>query len=569
MITLGISAIDKESTVCILRDDEILYAVSEERLTRTKQQDGFQTKALEEGLRVTGLSIGDIDAICHPFLTTAQELKMRREAVRKNIGYVLRKNDYPLGRRLMHLANSQRILPFSIIPESNRELESELANRGALEKLHRYHHQMCHAASAFYTTDAERALIVSLDGYGSGLTGGFFLGEGGRIKLVQKIDYPHSMGAFYGGITKRMGFTMNRHEGKVLGLAAYGDKSVLYDKVRRRFDTTDPNTFSFIDANNILFDYFIARRHSREDIAAAYQAVLEDVITKYVAEHARRLGTDTVCLAGGVCANVKLNQRIAEIPGIKTVHIHPGMSDVGTALGACLVHLAAKKGGLKPNPFKSAYLSRDFREDEMKKAIEAAGLPSTHYSNGAEPKIASLLDKKKVIGRFNGAMEYGPRSLGNRSILYDASDPSVNTWLNNQLKRTEFMPFAPAVIGEDAERYFIGVDKARHSAEFMTITFDCTDDMKQDCPAAVHVDGTARPQLVFEQTNPSFYNVIREYRQITGKSAIINTSFNMHEEPIVYTPEDAVRAFQDSRIDYLAMGNFICWQRDDQQAALN
>lgn len=569
MITLGISAIDKESTVCILDDQEILYAVSEERLSRVKQQDGFPFAALEEGLATTGLSLGDIDAVCHSFMTTEQELKMRREAVRGNVSYVMSQHQYPLGRRLFHLINAERIMPFSAIPKYNAELEAGLAKLGIGDKLHRYHHQLCHAASAFYTVDTDRALILTLDGYGSGLAGGAFLGENGKIKLVEKIPYPHTMGGFYGGITRRLGFVLHRHEGKVLGLAAYGDKNKLYDKVRARFDTTRPDHFRFIDPNNFLFDMMIAKRNSREDVAAAYQAVLEDVVCQYVGEYVKRLDVDTVCLSGGVCSNVKLNQRIMEVDGVKRVEIHPGMSDVGTALGACLVHLSAKKGGLQPKPMKNVYLSRDFSSDEMGDAIRRSGLPNKYFSNGAEPAIAEILNDKHVVGRFNGRMEYGPRSLGNRSILYDAGDPEVNRWLNEKLQRTEFMPFAPAVLGEDAEKYFIGVDGARDAAQFMTITFDCTDEMKADCPAAVHVDGTARPQLVFEDANPSFHKIIGEYKKLSGKSAVINTSFNMHEEPIVYTPGDAIRAFTDSKIDYLAMGDFVCWQADSDKHSLN
>lgn len=502
-------------------------------------------------------------------MTTEQELKMRREAVRGNVKYVLGQNAYPLGRRLFHLFNAERVLPFSAIPKYNAELEAGLGKLGIADKLHRYHHQLCHAASAYYTTDVDRALVLTLDGYGSGLAGGAFLGENGKLKLVEKIPYPHTMGGFYGGITRRLGFVLHRHEGKVLGLAAYGDKNKLYDRVRARFDTSKPDHYRFIDPNNFLFDLMIAKRYSREDVAAAYQAVLEDVVCQYVGEYIQRLDVDTVCLSGGVCSNVKLNQRIMEVPGVKRVEVHPGMSDVGTALGACLVHLAARKGGLTPKPQKNVYLSRDFSTEEMGDAIRKSGLPNKYFSNGAEPAIAEILNHKNVVGRFNGRMEYGPRSLGNRSILYDAGDPDVNRWLNNQLQRTEFMPFAPAVLGEDADRYFIGAERAPDAAQYMTITFDCTEEMKADCPAAVHVDGTARPQLVFADVNPSFHRIIGEYKNLSGKSAVINTSFNMHEEPIVYTPDDAIRAFTDSKIDYLAMGDFICWQSDSDKHTLN
>jgi carbamoyltransferase len=174
-----------------------------------------------------------------------------------------------------------------------------------------------------------------------------------------------------------------------------------------------------------------------------------------------------------------------------------------------------------------------------------------------EDRVAGLLAENAIVGRFMGRMEYGPRALGNRSVLYPASDPRVNQWLNHQLGRTEFMPFAPAALASEAPRLFKNLGGCEHTAEFMTITFDCTDEMIRLCPAAVHVDGTARPQLVSERTNPSFHKIIRRYYERTGIPAIINTSFNMHEEPIVCTPADAIRAFLLGNLDYLAIGSFL------------
>ena len=174
-----------------------------------------------------------------------------------------------------------------------------------------------------------------------------------------------------------------------------------------------------------------------------------------------------------------------------------------------------------------------------------------------EKRIAELLTSGKIVAHFNGRMEYGPRALGNRTIMYHAKDPDVNLWLNTQLGRTEFMPFAPATLYEERERCYKNIQGAEHTAQFMTITFDCTDFMLEHCPAAVHVDGTARPQLVAQEANPRFYNIIKEYHKLTGNPSIINTSFNMHEEPIVCTPKDAVRAFVLGNLHYLAIGNYL------------
>jgi carbamoyltransferase len=177
--------------------------------------------------------------------------------------------------------------------------------------------------------------------------------------------------------------------------------------------------------------------------------------------------------------------------------------------------------------------------------------------DAVEPEIARLLADGRVVARFNGRMEFGPRALGNRSILYHCSDPTVNDWLNKRLERTEFMPFAPATIEDEAESSFVGLSGAEHAAEFMTIIFDCSDEFRASCPAAVHVDGTARPQIVRQATNPSFHRVLEEYRKLTGVGTVVNTSFNMHEEPIVCSPEDAVRAFLLGHLDYLAIGHYV------------
>ena len=205
---------------------------------------------------------------------------------------------------------------------------------------------------------------------------------------------------------------------------------------------------------------------------------------------------------------------------------------------------------------KDVYLGPEYSDAEIKAALDQAGLKYQCYEK-IEPRIAKLLAAGKIIGRFNGRMEYGPRALGNRTILVQATDHGVNDALNKKLKRTEFMPFAPAVLMEAAEQCFIGVERARHAASFMTITFACTDFMKQTMPAAVHVDGTARPQLVEKAINPSLHAVISAYEKLTGIPGVINTSFNMHEEPIVCSPDDAIRSFLDGALDHLAIGNYL------------
>ena len=202
------------------------------------------------------------------------------------------------------------------------------------------------------------------------------------------------------------------------------------------------------------------------------------------------------------------------------------------------------------------YLGPEFSSAQITEALNRAQLPFTQY-RPIEPKVAALLAAGKVVARFDGRMEYGPRALGHRSILYHAKEPAVNQWLNQRLGRTEFMPFAPATLYEHRASCYNNIEGADYAAQFMTLTFDCTDQMKRDCPAAVHVDGTARPQLVTADSSPGFHRILTEYYKLTGVPSVINTSFNMHEEPIVCSPDDAIRAFLQGNLDYLAIGEFL------------
>jgi carbamoyltransferase len=253
-----------------------------------------------------------------------------------------------------------------------------------------------------------------------------------------------------------------------------------------------------------------------------------------------------------------MNQRIHEAEGIEGIFIYPNMGDGGCGSGIAM-HQSWPGGD--PQPFESAYQGPEFSDEDCHAAIIAAGLKPERPDHMAA-EVARLIHTGNVVARFDGRMEYGPRALGNRSILYHGRESEVNQWLNQRLGRTEFMPFAPVTLYEERHNCYHHVAGAEHTAEFMTITFDCTDFMKESCPAAVHVDGTARPQLIRREKNPVYYDIVAEYQKLSGIPCLINTSFNMHEEPIVCTPEDAVRAFQDGRLDILSMGPFIVHRRE-------
>jgi carbamoyltransferase len=600
MRVLGISPLDKDSTVTVVEDGRIVYAAAEERFTRVKLQTGFPLQALQDALDRTGLVPEDFDRVTYPFLTWDEETRLLTRGLENERAFIDRgaSNSTALIRKALarvpvrsgaipglkdpnekmekSLAKTlaYRVLAQESVISRNvakrgseewgrdasqfhkkwhEELENELDGLGLLPKLKRIEHHVSHAANAYYTSGFDEALIVTLDGYGSGLAGSISAGRDGKIERLHDLEYPHSLGTFYESVTSGLGFKPSRHEGKIVGLAAYGDPAVLKDVLLARFEIQDGN-FRIRESNNVYFTRMLASQFPKIDVAAAYQHVLEVVGTHYVAHYLRRTGLTNVVMSGGVVANVKFNQRVKEIPEVERVFIHPNMGDGGCGTGAALLefpdHPALRE------PLANAFLGPDFGEDELARVLRESQLPFERFEP-IEPKIAQLIAAGKVVARFDGRMEYGPRALGNRSILYHAKEPEVNQWLNQRLGRTEFMPFAPATLFEHRHQCYENVDGAEYAAQFMTITFDCTPFMKKESPAAVHVDGTARPQLVTATSNPSFYRILTEYHRLTGIPSVINTSFNMHEEPIVCTPEDAVRAFLQGNLDYLAIGPFL------------
>lgn len=601
MKVLGISPLDKDSTVTFVEDGRILYAAGEERFTRVKLQDGFPWQSLQSGLDVTGWSAEEIDEVSYAFLPWDEETRLFTQSleaekkwleetesadtqrqIKEALGRVPKRSSHipglgdPNERMEKGLLKTiaYRVLASEGLVSRNvakrgsdawgqgatnyhkkwhEELENGLEDIGLLKKLKRYEHHDTHAANAYFTSGFDEAVIITLDGYGSGLAGSASLGRGGQITRLHGIKYPHSLGTFYESVTSGLGFKPSRHEGKIVGLAAYGDPYILRDLLLARFDQ-EPGDFRIKEANNVYFVRMLASQFPKIDVAAAYQHVLEVVATAYVAHYLEQTGVKNVVLSGGVVANVKLNQRIKEIPGVEKIFVHPNMGDGGCGTGAALLPFA--KAGHTWGPVADVYLGPDFTDAQVEEALRTAQLPFDRY-DVIEPKIAQLIAGGKVVARFNGRMEYGPRALGNRSILYHAHEPEVNQWLNQRLGRTEFMPFAPATLYEHRHECYKNIDGAEYAAQFMTVTFDCTEKMRKDSPAAVHVDDTARPQLVTPTSNPSFHAVLTEFHKLTGVPSVINTSFNMHEEPIVCSPDDAIRAFLQGNLEYLAIGQYL------------
>ncbi len=569
MLTLGL--IDsKPSSVALVDDGRIIAAVAEERLCRMKMAGGMPVAAMDEVLRIAGASPSDVDRVAVAQVVSVFEPEPiawkgwfdTTINVRSSLLDGLGSSLAPIAGSTPAALRAQQILKRWLFRDRRKRIPALLRERwGINAPVSFFDHHLAHAASAYYTGGFERALVVTLDGGGDGLSGSVWEGIDGRLRRLDSIPSFHSLGNFYSYVTELCGFKAERHEGKVTGLAAHG-QPIYADRLREVICYEEPGKIRYLvpmyhrSALRALKSR-LPPDFNRADLAASAQLVLEEIGVAFVRHWLRSTGMTNLCLAGGVFSNVRLNQGLVEIPEVSQISVHPAMDDSGLAVGAALQSHAKQSGGrLAPVRLPNAYLGPEFSNAEIAAALAEAGLMSSREGRIQEA-ISERLAAGAVVARFHGRMEYGPRALGNRSLLYQPTDPSVNDWLNERLQRTEFMPFAPATLAEQADDCYEHLEGARDAARFMTITLDCTVKMRDACPGVVHVDGTARPQLVDADTSPDLHAILSAYHARTGLPALINTSFNLHEEPIVCTPGDAIRAFLQGRIDYLAIGDHL------------
>jgi carbamoyltransferase len=570
------------SGAAVIEDGRVVAAVNEERLARKKMVMGFPRKSIAAVLEIAGVKPEEVDQVAiasqwghfmDEYVDFDQGVFGVDEGVVRNLFFSMGSHLSGLRTRVPILENLYYSLRKPAFARRRKRIREVMRNEfGISSPVEFVSHHLSHAVAAYFGSGFEDSLVVTLDGAGDGHSSHVYDFSGGKWRLLHSVPSFDSLGDYYGYVTQLCGFKAGKHEGKITGLAAYGEAKYrdVFDRFIRYEDgsmTNVGNTFRHAALKKLKAD--LPTDWEKEHIAATIQDVAEDITGQYVAYWKERTGKSKIALAGGVFANVKINQRVHEIPGVDGVFVYPAMSDEGIAAGAALTQWAranpeAAAKGVKC--FDHVYLGHEYSDDEVKEALKTAGVEFSHPDN-PEAEIARLVAEGYVVARVAGRMEYGPRALGNRSILYRPDEPEVNDWLNKRLKRTEFMPFAPAALAEDADRYFIGVDGAHDTARFMTITFDCTELMKQTCPGVVHVDGTARPQLVSESDNPSYYRIIKEFKRLTGLSCMVNTSFNIHEEPIVCTPHDAIRAFQKGHLDALAIGPFLAMNAQSDRPA--
>lgn len=542
---------DSNANAVLITPSGEVFAVAEERISRSRFQAGFPARSLSWLEKTSGVSLADA-----PLLVFGN----RTHFLPRILGAHFPTYEHDLfgfAHKLMlsfHHACFLSPAFAGLMALFNKTLLR--LRYGKPVVLVDHHH--AHAVSAFFTSGQKTACAVTADNFGDGYSAKVFDCDGSNIRFVRGVSALNSPGQFYGEIAQIAGI----HPllaGKLTGMAASGDPTEAMPAMRRIFDVTADQkgftrTFGWRRRGNAAL-FCGLEQMDKPDLAAAAQQRFEEVLLAYVQKAVIETGRRNVVLAGGSFANVRLNQRILELPEVDSVWIHPAMTDQGIAMGAALTYLASQKTA-ESFRLENVLLGPEPTEGEIKAALEENGLPYTRPEHMAE-EAARLLAKGKVIARFSGPLEYGPRALGNRSVLYQTTDTKIMDWLNRKLQRAPYMPFAPVTLFEYADKCYRDVERATEAARFMTISFQATDWMKQVSPGVVHLDGTVRPQILRADDNPDMHAILTAYHRLTGIPSLLNTSFNLHHEPIVNSAADACRSFLRSELDAIIAGPFL------------
>jgi carbamoyltransferase len=550
-----------DSGACLIVNGILISAINEERLSRIKMHCGFPFRSIDEVLSIGNYKLSDIDLICvegkmiAPIESVNFNITHEANNLRKTFLAYTGFEKYILGTKSGLFITALIMLPSTI--KKRLKLKKYLLNNGFKGQIRYFDHHECHAATAYFSQIHKEGLAITLDASGEGICSRVYRCLNNSMELIHTIPCYHSPAYYYAYITEILGYKPLRHEGKITGLAAFGSPEKVKELLKEYIYYDESKlTFQNIGGYHLkVFKSLSAKisNFSKEDIAAGIQSYTEELITNYVRSiicHFNNGNPTNIMLAGGIFANVKVNAKINDLALVKSTYIFPNMGDGGLALGAALAHLR------RFITIPSMYLGRDFRDSQIEFLLKKYNLTYIK-SKSISKDIALKLFQRKIVARFAGRMEYGPRALGNRSILYSSSDKSVNKWLNEQLSRTEFMPFAPVVRDVDATKFF-KIEKHSDSYSYMTMTCEVTDYCKLIAPATTHIDGTARPQIIIYDNNPSYYDILTEYSRLSCVPAIlVNTSFNLHEEPIVNSPEEAINTFLTSKLDYLALEDYL------------
>ena len=562
MYILGLTTLG-DSAATLIKDGHIVAAVEEERFSRKKHHSGFPYKAIQFCLDHAGIELKDVEHVGHywkPWILRHKAMQAVKAAFVSRDMFKARAD-----RGIAQVGDSY--LGMFRHPKRLRE------HFGPSDfKFHYLEHHQTHAASAFFVSPFESAAILTWDGTGEDTTTLFSKGRGNKIEVLKRIKLPHSLGQFYSAVTNYIGFDMFAgDEWKVMGLAAYG-KPKHYDFFREKVLTTNGSSGFKFDIK--VLDHHLAKHYkfseelikelgpSRKvgaeltehhwDIASSAQKALEDTAIHLVKKIKEMTGEENLCLAGGVAFNSVMNGRIFHETPFKNFYVQPAAGDAGCSLGAALMVWHQKLGNPRDFVMNHAYWGPGFSNEECRAVLDTAGLEyETLEDEVLLPKLAKMISEGAIIGWFNGRMELGPRALGARSFLADPRRSDMREILNHKVKLREwFRPLAPSMQEEHGREVF-GVE---HHDPFMITVIEVAEEYKAKIPAVVHVDGTARPQMVSRDTNPRYWNLINEFKKLTGIPMLLNTSFNV-QEPIVCTPQDAINTFQNANFDALVLEN--------------
>jgi carbamoyltransferase len=578
MNILGINAYHGNASAAIVCDGRLVAAVEEERFNRVKYAAGFPAQAIRYCLKEAGLTLAEIDHVAVPRDPYAR--------LATKVFYALRMPSFAKER-------AKVLVKFTGVPEA-LAAAFDTDPKKLKATFHRVEHHQAHLASSFFVSPFERAALLSADGLGDFASTMWGIGSGNRMEIAGAVAFPHSLGLFYSAVTQYLGFLKFGDEYKVMGLAAYGQAEQL-DAFRDivRFDQrTNGNGFrlgldyfthhrtgpemSWADADKTptlgkLFSEEMARRlgpvrtpeepleQRHRNLAAALQARLEEVYLGMLRKLAERTGVKAVCLAGGVAFNCVANGKLFDATPFEQVYVHPAAGDGGLAVGAAYFVWHQKLH--KPRSFvmEHAYWGPGYSREELWRAVEASGMAQKGFSIAELPEeelmrqTAAMIADGRILGWFQGRAEWGPRALGNRSIVADPRRPEMKEILNRRIKHREiFRPFAPSILAEATGEYF----EKSHPSPFMTLAYSVRPEKREKIPAPTHVDGTGRLQTVTREANPRYHGLISAFHKLTGVPVVLNTSFN-DNEPIVCRPEEALDCFLRTQMDALVLGDFL------------
>ena len=598
MRVLGISAYYHDSAAALVDDGVIVAAAQEERFSRKKHDARFPVNAISYCLAEGGIALGDVDRVVFydkPFLKFERLIETYLAFAPR--GFKSFRMSIPLWLR-------EKLFLKDLLTKELKKADGHGAWNGEL--LFSEHH-LSHAASAFFPSPFEEAVVLTMDGVGEWATTSAAIGRGHTLEVFKEIHFPHSLGLLYSAFTYYTGFKVNSGEYKVMGLAPYGEPKYVDKIFRHLIDVKDDGSFrldlSYFDyctgltMTNAKFDALfggpprkadepLTQHHM--DLAASLQAATEEVVLKLVRSLRKETGMTNLCLAGGVALNCVANGKVLRDRQFENLYVQPAAGDAGGALGAALVGYHLQMGQPRPvrgEGMRGSYLGPAFAQADIESRLKAAGARFEVKDDAALVSCcAADLAQAKALGWFQGRMEFGPRALGNRSIIGDPRSPTMQKTLNLKVKyRESFRPFAPSVLRDRVSEWFeldgdspymlLVADVVESRRRTMSVEeqalfgIDKLNVPRSDIPAVTHVDYSARIQTVHEETNPRYHALLSEFERQTGCPVLVNTSFNVRGEPIVGTPEDAFRCFMGTELDVLAVGN--CYLRkEDQDPAL-